>query len=167
LALDHEEELLLSKRRKVCMEGKPMPIEDLPIVRLRQYQVVEHSENRLIGANHRIKEIGRSGISNGIYLLGPVICYIPTPTIASHMFSPYFLRSAIDTSEGLGIVTFNADIVPFPKDKETWEDMVAHEDDVFTPYSKCSVLHRYVLLERIMDHLDQLKSAMKVMVAKG
>ena len=147
------------------MEGKPMPFEDLPIVRFRKYQVVEHSENRLIGANHRIKEIGKSGILNGIYLLGPVICYIPTPAIASHMFSPYFLRSAIDTSEGLGIVTFNADIVPLPKDKEAWEDMVAHEDDVFTPYSKCSVLHRYVLLERIMDHLDQLRSVMKLMVA--
>ena len=149
------------------MEGKPMPFEDLPIVRFRQYQAVEHSENRLIRANHRIKEIGGSGILNGIYLLGPVICYIPTPPIASHMFSPYFLRSAIDTSEGLGTVTFNADIVPLPKDKEAWEDMVAHEDDVFTPYSKCSVLHRYILLERIMDHLDQLRSVMKLMVAKG
>jgi hypothetical protein len=98
-------------------------------------------------------------------LVGPLIAYVGVKDVVRHLVSPTFIRSAICPHEGLGVVVFNADIVPLPWASEGWDLFPAHEDDRFIPFSRLPLIQKFVVVNRHQLHLHQLLAVMRCLIA--
>jgi hypothetical protein len=60
---------------------------------------------------------------------------------------------------------FNADIVPLPRASEGWDLFPAHEDDRFIPFSRLSLIQKFVVVNRHQLHLHHLLAVMRCLLA--
>ena len=122
------------------MSEEPLKYDNAPLHMGRLCHLIEQSEERILQSNAILAKLGAAGIFTDQIVLGPLIAYVGVNDIVRHLVSPTFIRSAVCPHEGLGVVMFNADIVPLPRASEGWDLFPAHEDDRNTKPECCSVL---------------------------
>jgi len=116
-------------------------------------------------SNATLAKLGAAGILTDQIVLGPLIAYFGVMDVVRHLVSPTFIRSAICPHEGLGVVMFNADIVPLPRTSEGWDLFPAHEDDTFIPFSRLPLIQKFVVVNRHQLHLQHLLAVMRCLIA--
>jgi hypothetical protein len=147
------------------MSEEPLQFNDAPLHMGRLCHFIEQSEERILQSNATLAKLGAAGILTDQILLGPLIAYIGVKDVVRHLVSPTFIRSAICPHEGLGVVMFNADIVPLPRASEGWDLFPAHGDDRFIPFSRLPLIQKFVVVNRHQLHLHHLLAVMRCLIA--
>jgi hypothetical protein len=147
------------------MSEEPLKYDDAPFHLGRLCHLIEQSEERILQSNATLAKLGAAGILTDQVVLGPLIAYIGVKDVVRHLVSPTFIRSAICPHEGLGVVVFNADIVPLPSASEGWDLFPAHEDDRFIPFSRLPLIQKFVVVNRHQLHIHHLLAVMRCLIA--
>ena len=147
------------------MSEESLHYDDAPLHMGRLCHFIEQSEERILQSNATLAKLGAAGILTDQVVLGPLIAYIGVKDVVRHLVSPTFIRSAICPHEGLGVVMFNADIVPLPRASEGWDLFPAHEDDRFIPFSRLPLIQKFVVVNRHQLHLHHLLAVMRCLLA--
>jgi len=147
------------------MSEEPLKYDDAPFHLGRLCHLIEQSEERILQSNATLAKLGAAGIFTDQIVLGLLIAYVGVKDVVRHLVSPTFIRSAICPHNGLGVVVFNADIVPLPRASEGWDLFPAHVDDRFIPFSRLPLIQKFVVVNRHQLHLHHLLAVMWCLIA--
>lgn len=130
------------------------------------YRRVEHLEAWVDQANKTISQLGKAGILNNHLLIGPPMIFGSNSGAHRQGRCRLLIRSAVDTSLGLGVVEASSDTTPLPRPSEGWTlDEVSIDDDLrFVPFEKCHVMERLILAQRLVPHMRHMTEVLLAII---